>query len=308
MTWIQAAIMGLLQGVTELFPVSSLGHSVIFPQLFGWHLDQASPAFLTFLVGTHFATALVLFLFFFRDWMRIFAGLGRSIRDRRITPGDTYAKLGWLLVMGTIPAGIVGLVLEKPLRSLFSVPLVAAAFLVVNGVLLFTAERLRKRQPSLARATVASSGSASSISVSATGESSMSDESDATLAALRFPTALKIGAAQAAALIPGISRSGSSMAGGLLAGLDNESAARFSFLLATPIIGAAALLKLPGLLAADLAPDRGVFLLGAVCAAIGAWFSTKFLLRFFEKSTLRPFALYCVVGGVVYFGWLMIIR
>ena len=143
---IQAAILGFLQGLTELFPISSLGHSVILPKLFGWNLDQNSGDFLTFLIATHLATAIVLFFFFLKDWIEIFKGLARSVRHRKISPTDTYAKLGWLLIIGTIPAGILGLVLEKPIRSLFASPLTAAAFLILNGLVLFTAERLRARE------------------------------------------------------------------------------------------------------------------------------------------------------------------
>lgn len=281
---IQAIVMGLLQGITELFPISSLGHSVILPKLFGWGLDQKAPEFLNFLIATHLATAVVLFFFFLRDWIEIAKGLGRSIRDRKIAPSDTYAKLGWLLVVGTVPAGIIGLVLEKPIRNLFGSPLVAAAFLVVNGIVLFAAERLRARD----------SRRAAAQPVTATA-------SDAEIATLSWKRSLAIGTAQAAALIPGISRSGSSMAGGLLSGLNNENAARFSFLLATPIIGAAAVLKLPELFTPDMADERGVFLVGALCAGVAAWFATKFLLRFFETRTLTPFAIYSVVGGAIYF-------
>ncbi|MCX2748437.1 undecaprenyl-diphosphate phosphatase [Arthrobacter sp. MI7-26] len=281
---IQAIVMGLLQGITELFPISSLGHSVILPKLFGWGLDQKAPEFLNFLIATHLATAIVLFFFFLRDWIEIAKGLGRSIRDRKIAPSDTYAKLGWLLVVGTVPAGIIGLVLEKPIRNLFGSPLIAAAFLVVNGLVLFAAERLRTRD----------SRRAAAQPVTAT-------VSDAEIATLSWKRALGIGSAQAAALIPGISRSGASMAGGLLSGLNNENAARFSFLLATPIIGAAAVLKLPELFTPAMADERGVFLVGALCAGVAAWFATKFLLRFFETRTLTPFAIYSVVGGAIYF-------
>ncbi|WP_427017323.1 undecaprenyl-diphosphate phosphatase [Pseudarthrobacter sp. P1] len=286
---IQAAILGLIQGITELFPISSLGHSVILPRLFGWNLDQNAPAFLPFLIATHLATAVVLFVFFLKDWIEIFKGLGRSIRDRKITPSDTYAKLGWLLVVGTVPAGIMGLVLEKPIRTLFASPLIAAAFLVVNGLVLFAAEHLRTRKQ-LRSAADPSDGAAS----------------DAQIATLSWKQVLGIGTAQAAALVPGISRSGSSMVGGLLSGLNNENAARFSFLLATPIIGAAAVLKLPAVFGPDMADERGAFLVGALCSAVAAWFSTKFLLRIFETRTLMPFAVYCLVGGVVYFTLMLI--
>jgi undecaprenyl-diphosphatase len=283
---IQAIIMGLLQGITELFPISSLGHSVILPKLFGWGLDQKADAFLNFLVATHLATAVVLFFFFLRDWIEIAKGLGRSIRDRKIAPSDTYAKLGWLLVVGTVPAGIIGLALEGPIRDLLGSPLIACVFLVVNGLVLFGAERLRTRERQLTSARHVNTTAAAS---------------DAEIATLSWKRALGIGTAQAAALIPGISRSGSSMAGGLLSGLNNENAARFSFLLATPIIGAAAVLKLPKLFTPAMADERAVFLVGALCAAVAAWFATKFLLRFFETRTLTPFAVYSVVGGVIYF-------
>ena len=113
----QAIVLGLLQGVSELFPISSLGHSVILPQLLGWNIHQNDPYFITFLVATHLATALVLLGFFWRDWVRIVKGLGRSLRDRGIDPADTDAKLAWLLIIGTIPAGILGLLLENKLRD-----------------------------------------------------------------------------------------------------------------------------------------------------------------------------------------------
>jgi undecaprenyl-diphosphatase len=287
---IQAAILGLLQGITELFPISSLGHSVVLPKLFGWNLDQNAPSFLTFLVATHLATAIVLFVFFLKDWIEILKGLGRSIRDRKVVPSDAYAKLGWLLIVGTIPAGILGLALEKPIRALFASPVLSAVFLIVNGLILLVAERLRSRAGGPAPVPTADAA-----------------VSDAEIATLSWKQALGIGAAQAAALIPGISRSGSSMAGGLLAGLNNESAARFSFLLATPIIGAAAVLKLPELFSPAMADERPAFLVGALCSAVAAWFSTKFLLRFFETRTLTPFAIYCLAGGAIYLALMLTI-
>ncbi|QCO96461.1 undecaprenyl-diphosphate phosphatase [Arthrobacter sp. 24S4-2] len=313
---LQAAILGLIQGVTELFPISSLGHSVILPALFGWDLDQNNPSFLTFLIATHLATAIVLFVFFLKDWIEIFKGLGRSVRDRKISAGDTYAKLGWLLIAGTIPAGILGLVLEKPIRGLFASPLLAAGFLVVNGLVLFAAEALRRRRttPALvsSRSAKPELGVATSAQDSSTPDSSMTaslentDVADSRLAGLSWKQAFGIGSAQAAALLPGISRSGSSMVGGLLSGLSHEHAARFSFLLATPIIGAAAILKLPEVFNPAMAEERGSFLVGAVCAAAAAWLSTKFLLRFFETKSLTPFAVYSVIGGGVYFTALLL--
>jgi undecaprenyl-diphosphatase len=278
-SYFQAIVLGLLQGVSELFPISSLGHSVVLPRIFGWDIHQNDDYFLSFLVATHCATAIVLLLFFIKDWARIVKGLGRSLRDRYIDPGDTDAKLGWLLVVGTIPAGLLGLLLEHPLRSLFASTQTAAIFLFVNGLLLFGAEALRRRAPVRAEAGI---------------------QSDEVIARrLSFRDAVGIGTAQALALVPGLSRSGASMGGGLLAGLSNEEAARFAFLLATPIIGAAGILKLPDLLGSQGDHVRGQALVGALGAALTAYFSVRFLLRFFETNRLTPFAIYCCAVGAV---------
>jgi undecaprenyl-diphosphatase len=273
----QAIIIGLVQGFTELFPVSSLGHSVILPKILHWNIQQTDPHFLTFLIATHLATAIVLFLFFWHDWVKILKGLIRSIRSRQIAKDDTYARLGWLLVAGSIPAGILGLLFEKSLRHAFASARIAAAFLIVNGVILWTADYLRAR------------------AITRRERNTTSDEK---LVRLRFSQAFLIGLAQAAALLPGISRSGSAMAGGLRAGLDYENAARFSFLLATPIIGAAAVLKLPELFSPDAASIRSAIIVGSLCAAASAFVSVKFLVRYFETRTLKPFAIYSVIAGV----------
>jgi undecaprenyl-diphosphatase len=281
-SYLQAAILGLLQGTAELFPISSLGHSVILPRLLGWDIHQNDDYFVTFLVATHFATAVVLFVFFWSDWMRILAGMGRSLRDRQIGVDDTDAKLGWLLVVGTIPAGLLGLALEHSLRSAFASAQSAAAFLMLNGLMLYGAERLRRRVPA------------------ATAGAVDADLPDAVIPRrLTWRSTLGIGAAQAIALIPGFSRSGASMGGGLLAGLSNENAARFSFLLATPIIGAAALLKLPELFGSKGDGVRGPALVGAIGAAATAYVTVRFLLRYFETNRLTPFAAYCVGAGAV---------
>ena len=278
-SYFQAIVLGLLQGVSELFPISSLGHSVVLPRILGWDIHQNDDYFLSFLVATHCATALVLLLFFIKDWARIIKGLGRSLRDRYIDPEDSDAKLGWLLVMGTIPAGLLGLLLEHPLRTLFASTETAAIFLFINGLMLFGAEALRRRAPVRDEAGI---------------------QNDQAIAhRLSFRDALGIGTAQALALIPGLSRSGASMGGGLIAGLSNEEAARFAFLLATPIIGAAGVLKLPDLLGSQGDHVRGQALVGALCAAVTAWFSVRFLLRFFETNRLTPFAVYCCVVGAV---------
>jgi undecaprenyl-diphosphatase len=278
-TYFQAIVLGLLQGFSELFPISSLGHSVILPQLLGWNIHQNDDYFITFLIATHLATAIVLFIFFFQDWMRIFAGMWRSLVDRQVAPDNHDAKLGWLLVVGTVPAGLLGLLFQDSLRTVFASAQSAAFFLMLNGVMLYGAERLRRRAPVVET----SDPLASDQRIS--GQTSYRD-------------AVGIGAAQAIALIPGFSRSGASMAGGLLTGLSNEDAARFSFLLATPIIGAAALLKLPDLFGATGDGVRGQALAASLCSAVTAWFSVRFLVKYFETNRLTPFAIYCFLAGL----------
>ena len=280
-SYFQATVLGILQGVSEPFPISSLGHSVIVPKLFGWNLSQSNNSFVTFLVATHFATALVFLGLFWDDWVRIIRGLVRSIRQRRLDPDDIDARLGWLLVIATVPAGIVGLALQHSLEKLFGNARLVAVILILNGLMLLGAESLRQR-------------------------AHVDDEDeDARLAkGLTSKSAFSIGLAQALALIPGFSRSGASMSGGLLSGLSHRDAARFSFLLATPIIAAAALLKLPGLFGSAGNGIRGQALVGAIFAAIAAWLSVRFLLRFFEMNRLTPFGIYCIVAGAASLVWL----
>jgi undecaprenyl-diphosphatase len=276
-------VLGLLQGVSELFPVSSLGHSVILPRLLGWDIHQNDAYFLTFLVATHLATAIVLLGFFWRDWVRILRGLGRSLRDREIAPDDVDAKLGWLLVVGTIPAGILGLLLEHKLRHVFASPRSAAFFLILNGFLLYGAELLRRRAPQTSR------------------------DDDARIARqVGWRGAFLVGAAQAIALVPGFSRSGATMGGGLIVGLSHKDAARFAFLLATPIIGAAAVLKLPELFGHQGNGVRGQALVGALCSAVTAYLAVRFLMRFFETNRLTPFAVYCALAGTAALAYLVI--
>jgi undecaprenyl-diphosphatase len=278
-SYLQALILGLTQGIAEPFPISSLGHAVIIPGLFGWNIHQNDDYFLAFLVATHCATAVVLFIFFWSDWKRILTGIWRSIRaGGRLEPDDVDARLGWLLVIGTVPAGILGLALQHPLRTLFASPESASIFLVVNGILLLAFERLRRRRPE-----------------AGDGEG----DSDPRIAErVSFRQAAAIGAAQAAALIPGISRSGVTMGGGLLTGLSNEDAAKFGFLLATPIIAAAGFLKLPELLGSTGDGVRGQAVVGAIAAAFTTWLAVKFLLRFFRTNRLTPFGIYCLVAGI----------
>jgi undecaprenyl-diphosphatase len=277
-SYFQAVILGLTQGVAEPFPISSLGHAVILPGLAGWHIHQNDKFFLTFLVATHFATALVLLLFFLRDWIKIVGGILRSLRMREVREDDTYARLGWLLIVGTVPAGILGLLLQDSLRKLFASPSVASAFLIVNGVALLAFERLRRRPPR---------------------PGDYLGNADARIAKLHWRQAITVGTSQALALIPGISRSGFAMGGGLISGLSNEDAARYSFLLATPVILAAAALKLPELLGSQGNGVRGPALVAGICAAVTTFFAVKFLLRYFETNRLSPFGIYCIGLGVV---------
>lgn len=277
-SYFQAVILGLIQGVAEPFPISSLGHAVVLPRLFGWQIHQGDGYFISFLVALHLATAIVLLVYFWRDWVRIVRGMARSLVEREIGEDDTDARLGWLLVAGTIPVGLIGLALQNPLQKLFASAVAAASFLIVNGLALLIFERLRARPP-------------------APGD--WEGDSDSRIARLGFLRAGAVGLSQAAALVPGISRSGFSMGGGLLFGLSNEDAARYAFLLATPIIGAAALLKLPDLLGHQGNNVRGQALVGALCAAAVTVLAVRFLLRYLTTNRLQPFGFYCIALGAV---------
>jgi undecaprenyl-diphosphatase len=286
LTYLQAIVLGVLQGVTELVPVSSLGHSVILPQLLGWTDVVAAQSatesyFLAFLVGLHVATALALLVFYRATWARILAGLLASLRSRRTDTPDQ--RLAWLLIVATIPAGVAGLLLEHTLRVVFARPLAAACFLVVNGLLLLFGEwvcrRAEVRKVVAAHATTAAG--------------------DRRLDTLDFREAGTVGVAQVFALLPGISRSGITMVTGLARGLDHEDAARFSFLLATPIILAAGLYKLPDLLGPNGDGVRPQILVGSIAAGIAAYLSVRFLSRWFQRRTLLPFAVYSLVVGML---------
>jgi undecaprenyl-diphosphatase len=275
-SYFQAVILGLVQGVAEPFPVSSLGHGVVIPKLFGWNIHQNDKFFLTFLVATHLATALVLLGIFINDWVRIVKGIWRSLQQREIRDDDVDARLGWLLIAATIPVGVIGLLLEQPLRKLFASAEIAAFFLIVNGVALLLFERLRRRAPE---------------------PGDYLGDGDERIAKLSWRQAISVGVSQVAALVPGISRSGFSMGGGLIVGLSNEDAARFSFLLATPVILAAAALKLPELLGSEGNGVRGPALVAGLCAAVTTFLAVKFLLRFFQTNRLTPFGIYCIAMG-----------
>ena len=292
MNFFQAIVLGLIQGVTELFPVSSLGHSVILPAFFGWTDVVAAQTatesyFLAFLVGLHVATALALAWYFRDDWRRIIAGLIRSVQTRRIETPDQ--RLGWLLIVATIPAGLLGLVFEHQLRVVFAKPLLAGILLFINGLILLAGERLRRRT-SQPRSRPLRLGPP----VRDTAHDGRRE-----LDSLEFREAGAIGVFQVFALLAGISRSGITMVAGLVRGLDHEDAAHFSFLLATPIILAAGVYKLPDLLGPNGAGVQGQVLAGSIAAAIAAYLSVRFLSRYFTTRTLTPFAIYCLLAGLV---------
>jgi undecaprenyl-diphosphatase len=325
LSYLQAIVIGLLQGVTELFPVSSLGHSVLVPAWLGWHgvVGQQSAAespYLAFLVGLHVATALALGVFFRAEWARIVAGLWRSLRRRRIQTPDE--RLGWLLVVATIPAGLVGVAFEHALRTLFAKPLAAAVFLTCNGVILLAGERLRRRvttrqelavrlDPARLHATVGlveqgAAGQAAGQRRRAgrarptlARPATPAAAANARLASLAVGDAVLIGSAQILAFFAGISRSGVTMVAGLARGLDHQDAARFAFLLATPIILAAGVYKLPDLLGPLGNGIRGQVMVGSLVAGVAAWLSVRFLTRWFTTRTLTPFAIYCLLAGVI---------
>jgi undecaprenyl-diphosphatase len=287
LSWLEAGVIGALQGVSELFPVSSLGHSVLVPAVVGgsWARDlnvgtPESP-YLAFIVGLHVATAIALIVYFWRDWVRIIGGLLTSIGRREVRTADQ--RLAWLLVLGTIPIGIVGLLAEHWFRTTLAKPVPAAIFLVVNGLILIGSEQLRRDE---------------NVDTDYVDERVSGPDSDKRLAALPVGRAVAIGASQILALAPGISRSGIATVAGMLRGLSREDAARFSFLLATPVILAAGALKL-GDLAGPLGDGiRPQVVFGSVLSGVGAYLSVRFLTRYLARRSLRPFGAYCIAAGV----------
>lgn len=273
MSVFQVLVLALLQGVTELFPVSSLGHTVIIPSLLQWNINQGDPTFLAFVVLLHVGTAIALVIYFWRDWLRIVGAVLRSVIAGRMQ-GTVDERLGWRLIAGTIPVGLVGTLFQKQVQALFANPKAAAVFLIINGGIMFLGERLRRR-------------------------ALMAEEGRTALEQLRLPTAVGIGSAQILALLPGISRSGSSMVAGLFANLTHEAAARFAFLLATPVILGAGILKIPDLFTPTALPHLPVYLLGGVTAGIAAFLSVAYLMRYFRVGRLDPFAIYCAAFGIL---------
>lgn len=307
-SYFEAIVVGALQGVTELFPVSSLGHSVILPALLGgrWAQDLSvstpeSP-YLAFIVGLHVATAAALLLFFWRDWVRIIGGFITSIRYRRIS--TDAERLAWLIVLATIPVGIAGLLLEHTFRTVLGKPMPAAAFLFANGLVLFLGERLRRRAAPEPVIPVGAAGisNGQSLNRDVDPDAGIDDRdadlrSDSRLAALTFKRGVLIGCAQILALLPGISRSGATMVAGLTQGLSHRDAARFSFLLATPVILAAGALKVPDLFGPLGAGIGGQILAGSIASFICAYLAVRFLEKYFRTRTLIPFAVYCLIAG-----------
>ncbi len=366
MTYFQAVVIALIQGVTEMFPISSLGHSVLVPAWFGgsWQslVTQSSQAnsessfYLAYIVALHCATALALLWFFRADWVRIIRGFLRTLpasvrlstRERRLrlSVQDKDERLAWMIIFATIPVGLTGIALEHVFRTLFAKPEAAAIFLFVNGLILFGAEALRRSavrrkqadvpvtaaqpvqsyapasppwepaapgysaasgygDPAIPQSPAHLAGQGASASHRepsggrAAADIAAAERSDERISGLSYPDAIVIGAAQILALLAGISRSGVTMAGGLWRGLDHEDAARFAFLLATPVILAAGVLKVPSLAGPAGAHIHGQVVVGFIVCGIAAYASVRFLVRWFETRTLTPFAIYCLVFGLL---------
>ena len=318
LTYAEAIVVGLIQGVSELFPVSSLGHNVLIPALIGgsWakDLNVAAPEspYLAFIVGMHVATAIALMIYFWRDWIRIIGGFFSSIRNRQVATVDQ--KLAWMIILATIPVGLVGLLFEHEFRVLFGKPIRAAIFLIINGLILYSGERFRTRRSLEADAQVLRDRDQSEESADRTehviaghasgqravrqAEVTQAVQSDRRLTAVGMGEALIIGSSQVLALLAGISRDGVAMVAGMFRGLSRADAARFAFLLATPVILAAGVLKVPDLTGPLGHGIRGQILVGSVLSGIGAYLSVRFLVRYFQTRTLTPFAIYCVVFGL----------
>jgi undecaprenyl-diphosphatase len=280
-TTFQALFIGLLQGATELFPVSSLGHAVLLPSILHWSYKQSDPSFLPFLVLLHLGTATALLVLYWRDWVAIVRGFVQAaLRGRIETPDE---RMAMLLMVGTIPTAVIGGFLQDYLQALFAMPLYAAVFLSLNGLLLLGAEVLRRRDERRQEHRAP--------------DRLEQEQTYVDVGQLSFRAAVLVGLAQSLALLPGFSRSGATMAGGLLAGLRHQEAARFSFLLATPIIFGAGLLKVPELFRPGV--PLGTYSLAAVLAGLAAYGSARFLIRWFKEGRLDPYGWYCIAAGII---------
>jgi len=329
LTYLEAAVVGLVQGVTELFPISSLGHNVLIPALMGgsWAADlnvaEPESPYLAFIVGLHVATAIALLVYFWRDWVRITGGFFSSLRDRRVETADQ--RLAWMIVLATIPVGLVGLVAEHPFRVIFGKPIVAAVFLAVNGLILIAGERYRSRASLAADKRAAVSRQAELVMAGGRpafppgpGQPERGQPerdpveadaiaSDRRVSVVGYGKAIVIGSSQILALLAGISRDGVTMVTGMARGLAREDAARFAFLLSTPVILAAGVLKIPDLFGPLGSGIRGQILVGSILSGLGAYAAVRFLVRYLRTRTLTPFGIYCLVAGlasVVYLGFL----
>jgi undecaprenyl-diphosphatase len=318
----QALILGVLQGVSELFPISSLGHAVLLPALLAWTVTDgtavinskvvqctvANPCaftayegqdkYLAFLVALHLATAIALLVFFWRDWLQVVSSLVGSVQRRQLVY-DRPSKFAWLLVAGTIPVGIIGLVLESKVRDLIGNPVVVAGFLFLNGLLMLLGEYLRRRAVNSAAAPdVVAVGAGGSV-YNRSNQENLGGSDLKVTEDLTFVEGATVGVAQALALLPGISRSGATMVAGLFFKLTHEEAARFAFMLATPVIGLAALLKVPSLFSKTNSDILGMAVLAAIVSGLCAFFSVRFLMRYFETKRLDSFGYYSLVAGLV---------
>ena len=339
-TYLEAIVVGLIQGVTELFPISSLGHNVLLPALVGgqWAKDLSVSApespYLAFIVGMHVATAIAMITYYWRDWLRIIKGFFGSIAHvilpapgtRRWATQTAEQKLAWMIILATIPVGIAGLALEHDFRVYFSKPVPTALFLALNGVILLYGERLRRRRVGLQEQQMAEDrqiieggqlaavgGPAGELAHSAgqralkRREADLGVLSNRRLVRLGWLNAFGLGAAQILALLPGISRDGMVMVSGLFRGLTMQDAARFSFLLSAPVIFAAGVLKIPDLTGPLGNGVRGQVLVGSIMSGVGAYLALRFFVRYISdpKRTLTPFAVYCLVlglGSAIYLG------
>lgn len=323
-TYPEAIFAGLVQGISELFPVSSLGHGVLLPALIGggWGADMSmSPdsPYLNILVAAHVGTAIALIVFFWKDWVRIVGGLFGSIRHLHVRTPDQ--RLAWLLVLGTIPVGIAGILLDKVVEEDLGKPVPASVFLALNGVILFAVERIQRNRAedeefraALRRpdgsdddTVLLEPVSATEVTIPITAVST-APAVDVKLSRLTVRAAVGIGAAQILALLPGISRSGSTIVGGLLRGLRHDEAARFAFLLATPAIAGAGIFKLPELATPAMRASLGPAMVCLVVAAVAAFVSVRFLTSYFETRTLTPFGIYCVVAGLGCLAFFTLVR
>jgi undecaprenyl-diphosphatase len=353
-TYAEAGVVGLVQGVSELFPVSSLGHNVLIPALLGgcWakNLNVAAPEspYLAFIVGLHVATAAALLIYFWRDWVRIIKGFFTSFGQVLVPAAGTSRwdlrtdeKLAWLIILATIPVGLAGLAFEHAFRVIFGKPAYAAVFLVLNGLILIAGERFRRRASLDADEEVAAEREyalqgghrgreryagedAYDRSEEAAGRSEgrhasgrraqraeevdNAAESDRRLAAMGLVQAVVIGASQVLALLAGISRDGVCMVAGMARGLSREDAARFAFLLATPVILAAGALKIPDLMGPLGNGIRGQVVFGSVLSGVGAYLSVRFLVRYFQTRTLTPFGIYCLIAGLGSLAYLELVK